>query len=342
MVLLKNAYLGLKAGVPGSFSAEWSVVMFAHRESPEVLAESIKALLKAVKSNTTVDVIVNGNEPLALEAARFLDKLIPDDQPVSVSLRIWQVAQGDKAHAWNQYLYGIWEGAEVAFFVDGYVRVHPTALARISAAMADDDFALAATGVPSRGSSAASMKAQLVAQNGLHGNLHAIRGASLKALRQREFILPVGIYRTDSLIGAAIKFNLDPVQYRWEPKRIHVVTDASWDHTPLSIMKLSDLRTHFQRLIRQGQGVFENLAVRRHLSVDAKPLETLPETASDLARIWMQNHPLELREALVKHPLAVFSLQRVKQQRDWFKATIPPCLLAEFVSVSRKTCQKAQ
>jgi len=328
--------MGLKPGTRRPCLSEQSVAMFAYRESDEVLAQSIQALLKAVESNTVIDVIVNGNDTLALEAARFVDALRLDDHVASVSLRIWQVAQGDKAHAWNQYLYGIWEGAKIAFFVDGYVRVHPTALTHIAAAMASDVYAMAATGIPNQGRSAAKMKAQMLAEHGIHGNLHAIRGVTLEALRIREFILPLGIYRTDSLIGAAIKFNLDPTQYRWDPKRIHVVAEASWDHTPLSIVKYSDLRTHFRRLIRQGQGVFENLAIRRHLAIDAKPLETLPETADDLARIWIHNYPKELCEALMKHPLAAFSLQRIKKPRDWTKAIIPPRLLTQVVSGPKK------
>ena len=332
MVALKNAYLELRPCMPTPFLPEWAVVMFAYRESSEVLAQSIRALLLAIRRNTVIDIIVNGNEQLASEAARFVNGLKLNDHSISVSLRVWKVAQGDKAHAWNQYLYGIWEGAETVFFVDGYVRVHPTSLTRISDALARDNYALAATGVPSQGISAANMRRQLVAENGLHGNLHAIRGTILTILRQQKFILPAGIYRTDSLIGAAIKFNLDPTQYSWDPQRIHVVEDASWDHTPLSAVKLTDWITHFRRLTRQGQGVFENLAVRRHLSFYSRSLETLPETSRELVRQWMQNHPRELLEALVKHPLAALSLKRIKKKRDWSEAITPPFLMTKLIS----------
>ena len=310
--------------------------MFAYRESPEILAQSILALLKAVGPNTVIDVIVNGNELLAVEAARFVDSLKLDGHGCVVSLRIWHVAQGDKAHAWNQYLYGIWEGAEMAFFVDGYVRVHSTALARMSAAMARDNHALAATGVPSRGNSASSMKARMLAEHGIHGNLHVIRGVTLEKLREQKFILPLGIYRTDSLLGAAMKFNLDPVRYGWDSQRIHVVADASWDHTPLSVAKPSDWAAHFKRMMRQGQGVFENLAIRRHLGIESQPLGTLPETACELANVWMKNHQQEWFAALIKHPLAMLSLNRIRRPRDWSDAFIPPRLLVQNMKQSPK------
>ena len=333
---LRNAYLALKKEVTSPFLPEWTVAMFAYRESPEILAQSIRALLKAVGRSTAIDVIVNGNEFLAVEAARFVDSLKLDGHGCLVSLRIWHVAQGDKAHAWNQYLYGIWEGAEMAFFVDGYVRVHPDALRKMSDAMSRDNHALAATGVPSQGSSALNMKTRILAEHGLHGNLHVIRGMTLEELRKRKFILPLGIYRTDSLIGAAMKFNLDPVRYGWDSQRIHVVADASWDHTPLSIAKPSDWAAHFKRMMRQGQGVFENLAIRRHLGIESQPLGALPETACELANVWMKNHPQECLAALLKQPLAVFSLNRIRRSRDWSDAAIPPRLLIQNIKHAPK------
>jgi hypothetical protein len=328
---MKNAYLELKPAVSGLPLPEWTAAIFAFRESAEVLAQSIQALLAASEKVTLIDVVINGNERLAQETARLVDGLRFNTKAKPASLRIWQVEQGDKAHAWNQYLYGIWTGAGLAFFIDGYVKVHPHALARMGTVMADDHHALAATGIPTKGRSAEKMRTQLLADSGIHGNLHAIRGATLEDLRRRKFILPLGIYRTDSLIGAAIKFNLDPTQYRWDSHRIRVVADASWDHTPPSAMKPADLHSHFRRLLRQGQGVFENLAVRRHLSLNAQPLETLPETVHALVMGWMENHPQELRRALVKHPLSAFSLQHIKQKRDWSKANIPPRLLTQLI-----------
>ena len=318
------------------FLPEWTVAMFAYRESSGILVQSIRALLKAIDRNTVIDVIVNGNELLAEEIARFIDGQKLDGHDCLVSLRIWHVAQGDKAHAWNQYLYGIWEGAGMAFFVDGYVRVHPDALRKMSDAMEKDGHALAATGVPSRGSSASSIRERMLAEHGLHGNLHVIRGGALEKLREQKFILPLGIYRTDSLIGAAMKFNLDPVRFGWDSQRINVVPDASWDHTPLSVAKLSDWAAHFKRIMRQGQGVFENLAIRRHLGVEFQPLETLPETVCELANVWMEKYPQEFWGALLRHPLAALSLNRIRKTRDWSDAAIPPRLLMQNVKQAPK------
>ena len=327
----RTVYLDLKPRDPNAISPEWTVAIFASRESATVLAQSIQALLRAIETYAFVDIIVNGNERLAQEIAEFVGGLRLD-LGKSLLLRVWEVAQGDKAHAWNQYLYGIWAGAELAFFVDGYVRVQRHAFTRIADAMRDDRHALAATGVPSQGRSAAKLRAQIIAENGIHGNLYSIRGMTLEALRREVFILPLGIYRTDALLGAAIKFNLDPVRYRWDPQRVRVVPDASWSHTPLSAMRPADWLAQLRRILRQGRGVFENLAIRRHLDIERRSLAMLPETAADLVNNWMESHPGEVWRAIVKRPLAAFSLRSVKRRIDWSKVGIAPRMLAELRS----------
>ena len=324
---LRKGYVDLKLEVQQPFVPDWSVAIFSSRESPDTLADSVRAVLAAIERNAFVDIIVNGNEPLAQDIAGFVGRLKPNPAG-RLLLRVWYVAQGDKAHAWNQYLYGIWPGAGLAYFVDGYVRVHRHAFMRIATALAEDSHALAATGVPSQGHSSAKLRAEMQRSNGIHGNLYAVRAPVLEALRQRQFILPLGIYRTDPLLGAAIKFNLDPARHPWDRHRIRIVLDASWEHTPLSMTKPADLNTQLRRALRQGRGTFELLAIRQHLDMERNSLETLPETVTDLVSHWMAKQPGQFWRALARRPLSAFSLHGIKQKRDWSNATIPPRMLA--------------
>ena len=178
-VALRKGYLDLKLEAQQPFVPEWTVAIFSLRESARTLAESVRAVLTAIESDAIVDVIVNGNEPLAREVAGFVDGL-KLNLARRLLVRLWYVAEGDKAHAWNQYLYGIWPGAGLTYFVDGYVRVHRHAFTRIATAMAEDNHAQAATGVPSQGRSSARLRAEMQRSNGIHGNLYAIRAPILK------------------------------------------------------------------------------------------------------------------------------------------------------------------
>ena len=324
---LRKGYLDLKLEAQQPFVPEWSVAIFSSRESAGTLVKSVRAVLSAIERDAFVDIIVNGNEPLAQEIAGFVDGFKPD-MAGRLLLRLWFIAEGDKAHAWNQYLYGIWPGARLTYFVDGYVRVHRHAFTRIATALAEDSHAMAATGVPTQGRTSAKLRADMQRSNGIHGNLYAVRAPVLDALRQRRFILPLGIYRTDSLLGAAIKFNFDPARHRWDRHRIRVVLEASWEHTPLSVTRLADLKAQLRRVLRQERGTLELLAIRQHLDMERNSLESLPETVTDLVNEWLQNQPGQLWRTLARRPLSVLSLRSIRQKRDWSKATIPPRMLA--------------
>lgn len=325
---MKEAYFVLdpkraKPAAPG-----WAVVILSSRESIEVLSRTIHTTAGVSGPDTLIDVVVNGNHALAQQASRYVED-IGATTACGPRLRVWNVVVGDKAHAWNQYVYGIWPGAERTFFVDGYVQVHPRAMNRLSEALDVDDHALAATGIPSSGRSAASLARQMEAERGIHGNLYLLRGQVLSSLRKQGFTLPLGIYRTDPLLGAAVKFNLDPTQYDWDPKRIRVVRDASWDRRPLSALSVGDWVTQFRRIRRQGCGVFESCAARRHLHVEHRPLGDLPGTASELIDLWMRGHPREVWRVLVKRPTASFALWSVRRSGDWSNVHVPPELMAE-------------
>ncbi len=325
---MNEAYLALTAREARRVVPQWAVAIFSSRESIELLGQTILALLPAVVTSTFVDVVVNGNPALALQAARLVGELRSAGDTLP-RLRVWRVALHDKAHAWNQYVYGIWPGAERTFFVDGYVQVHPTAMRRLALTLDTDRHALAATGVPHRGRSAARLARQMEAGHGVHGNLYLLRGSVLNALRQRGFALPLGIYRSDALLGAVVKFGLDPTRHDWDPTRIHVVRGASWDHKPLSARKPADWLVQCRRLRRQGRGVFENLAARSHLALEHRSLEELPATASELIDHWMKHHPLEVWKALVHRPVAGLALSHLTRSRDWSNVRIPPKMMAE-------------
>ena len=270
--------------------------------------------------------MVNGNKLLAFQTAKILNEL-QQSLGKTITIRVWHVALADKAHAWNQYLYGCRPAAQFAFFVDGYVRVHTHALDQLAAAMENNAHAHIATGIPSQGYSSAKLATKMKETRGIHGNLYVIRGTILDTLRQIGFILPLGIYRTDSLLGAAIKFNLDPSQHHWDKRRICVVEEASWDHTQLSLLDYKDVQTYFKRILRQGQGVFEIMAMRRHLETERQGLSSLPETVTEMVNNWMRKYPDDLRRVLVKRPIAVLSLGKVKQKRDWSNADTSPMLI---------------
>ena len=303
-----------------------SVAIFASRESSHTLTLCVRAVFEASESvSTLVDVLVNGNRALADDVARELSQLKPLNAPTTV--RVWFIPLGDKAHAWNEYVHRLCGASKLHFFIDGYTLLHRDSLDAIDEGLASDVVALAASGVPTDGPSAHGLRNQMVRDGGIHGNLHALRGSTLAAIRANGIRLPLGIYRTDSLIGAVICFALDPARFEWDRHRIRVQQNASWslpiDHWWAS----TSLQTRFKRMLRQAQGRLENCAIHDHLALKKRAPESLPVTAREMVDDWLSTHHKEALSLFVKHPLTGLAVRRLRRARTWTIASLSPILI---------------
>jgi hypothetical protein len=264
----------------------------------------------------------------------------------NVFVRVWFIPLGDKAHTWNEYIHRIWELGDVAYFIDGYARVRPDALMLIDEGLRSVPNALAATGVPTSGRSADALRRQMLKEGGIHGNLHAIRGSVLATLKQRGFRMPLGLYRTDSLIGAVLMFRLDPAQHEWDPNCMFVHPSATWHASPTTWWTPKDMMGQYRRRLRQAQGVLENLAVREHLAVNKFSPEALPPTISELVNGWIADHLHEARRLFLTQPLTIYAARKLQEPRNWSGAGSKPVLMAtiltcaETMRPSRQTCEK--
>jgi hypothetical protein len=302
------------------------VAIIAARENIGTLSRCIRATLTACGDhNAIVDVVINGNAALAKEAADLAASGTFTFGPGT--LRIWSIIAGDKAHAWNQYVHHIWPGSEVAFFVDGYAEARPDAFMVLSRRLAERPEALGATGVPTSGRSAARQRAVMLREGGFHGNMHALSGGALHVMREKGIRLPLGLYRTDSLIGAALLYKLAPEDARWDSGRVVVASDATWDVHGLSALTLKNVVTQAKRKLRQAQGELENRAVREHLSIRRLPLEQLPGTAHELVNRWVSEKRGQAWLMYLRNPFCMHAAYKLRRGRDWAEASTPPALL---------------
>jgi len=292
----------------------WSVAIIASRESLTVLMRCITAVLTACSSQRVlVDVLINGNPDLGKQAGDNVQDL---DVGMN-TVRVWSIPAGDKANAWNEYVHRIWPAGTHAFFVDGYVEVRPDAFAALLERMENSAGALAATGVPSAGRSASALREQMIRQGGMHGNMHLIHADAMARFRDIGFRLPLGLYRTDSLIGAVLMFGLDTAKNRWDTKRIAVAPDATWDVPGTAALTFKNVVGQLKRRIRQAQGDLENKALREHMSVLRQPVNQLPETSQALVRHWLISHPDQARSVFLKRPLCFYAARKLRNARNW-------------------------
>lgn len=304
-------------------TASWSVAIFTSREDPSTLTRTLAAVASAASgTTTTIDVLVDGNAATADALAAGTAPALP----AGTSVRLWLVTWRDKACTWNRYIHELAPAADVAFFVDGYVRPRPDSLRRLADLLDARPAAWAATGVPTVGRSAARLRATMLADGGLHGNLYALRRTVVERFRDRGFRLPLGLYRNDSLIGAVAAFGGDPAREPWTPSRIAVAADATWDNDVVSPWSVAGLRGWWRRRRRQAQGDLENAAIRRHLAIGKRSPETLPRTVEDLLA---DPPPLPRRDPWSRL-LAAHAAKSVAAGRDWRACDDAPRLLCTW------------
>lgn len=308
--------------------ASWSIAVLTSREDEALLLTNVEAALAAAANqHCIVDIVVNGNATLARHVAERVRSMRLTNPPIPI-VRVWSIALGDKAHAFNSYIHLIWPGSETAFFLDGYAEPMRDSLSALANGLAEVPGALAASAVPTYGRSAHESRQELAKNGGLYGCLFALRGTTVRAFREKGVRLPLGIYRTDGTTGAMLCFGLDPANNKWDPKRIVVRADASWKYQPARLESFIDIRTQFRRMTNQAWGKFVNEAVKDHLALKRRPLEELPADGLELVRAWAFAHPLRAFLLLLRWPLAALCMWRIRS-RDWSAKEVPPVLVYE-------------
>lgn len=298
----------------------WGVAVTTSRESQGDLLACLDALYAARgAAPLVVDLLVNGNPALAAAMAAVVG---PEGEP-AFQVRVWQLDFGDKAHALNEYLHRIAPPDSHAFFVDGYVRVRPDALRLLADALAANPGMLAATGVPSMGRGAVALRARMLREGGIHGNLHVIAAPTMRRLRAAGIRLPLGLYRVDGTLGAMLAFDLDPARNAWEPRRVFVHADATWDLPDPPRLSPAFLLGQWKRRLRQAQGDLENAAVRDHMAVRKLSPASLPATVDALVMDWRARHPAAARALMWRNPLRAWAWNKLRQPRDFAAAARP-------------------
>lgn len=308
-------------------TAPWAIAVFASRESIDTVENVLRSVVIACNGIATrIDVLINGNGYLAKSLGQRL-RSEPIELGREHQVCIWSVKLGDKAETWNAYVHRLHPKTNITFFIDGYVQPEASSLRELAIALNDNEHTLAATGVPSLGRTAARHTKAMLREGGLQGGLFALSSRAMDEIVHRGFRLPMGLYRVDSLIGAAINFNFDPATNSWTPSRIRVQPSATYQYQTLRWWRIKDLITHLKRMRRQAQGALENQAVRNHLAHKRRSPETLPRTARDLVLSWWNSEHGPGWWQIIRHPSWLLALQHFKKSQDWSAAEQDPELV---------------
>ena len=289
----------------------WALVIFACRETLLTLRKTLHAAVISARDCTSMHVLVNGNAGLAKTLAAELAEQCASEKPhlKSPNIHVWSIPLGDKANAWNQYIHRIWDGEEIAFFIDGYVRLNADAIELLGNATAANTRALGGSGVPTMGESSTMLRINLIVNTGFHGNFCCIKAGPIEQMREAGIRLPVGLYRTDSLMGALLCYALYPADHAWEDHRIYVHPNASWQMDIAKWWHPKDAMGFIKRRWRQARGDLEKAAIADHLAHRRLSPAEFPSTARSLVLNWIKTTPADFQRvaqgnSLVKKAVA--------------------------------------
>jgi glycosyltransferase involved in cell wall biosynthesis len=252
-------------------------MVLAHNEERHI-EDCLDSILAAEPGRQfDIFVMANGCTDKTEELVAAYGRRHPGVHLVSIEL-------GDKCNAWNVFVHETVPtrapGRNVYFFMDGDARAAPGSFAAMSQALDRNPAANAASAVPASGRYVARDRQQLLAERGLVANLYALRGSFIERLRQLSVRMPLKLEGDDGLIGALVKWDLDPQNNEFDHGRIVPCADAAFEFEPVSLRRPADWVVYWKRAVRYGRRKYEFQILGPELK--AKGLAGMPRDITEL------------------------------------------------------------
>jgi glycosyltransferase involved in cell wall biosynthesis len=238
-----------------------------------------------------LDSIFAGEDGMALEVFVMANGCTDGTEAIVESyarrqpkVHLVSIALGDKCNAWNVFIHetvpAMAPRREAYFFMDGDARVARGSFAVMLAALRQHPQAHAASAVPGSGRNCELDAKDIVEKHGLVANLYALRGVFVERLRQSSVRIPLKLEGDDGLIGALVKWDLEPRANGFDDSRIAPCADARFEFESMSLARLADWRMYWKRAVRYGRRRYEFQLLGKRLK--AEGLGGLPRDVTEL------------------------------------------------------------
>ena len=255
----------------------WPVMVLAHNEERHIEACLDSIFSADPGSRFEVFVMANGCTDATEAIVRQYSRNRPEVHLVSIAL-------GDKCNAWNVFIHETVPAhcpdRDVYFFMDGDARAVPGSFSAMARALAEDEYPHAASAPPASGRNAARDRAELIQERGLVANLYALRGGFVARLKHLGVRIPLKLEGDDGLLGALIKWDLEPERQGFDVRRIVPCPSAGFEFEPVSLLHAANWRTYWRRAVRYGRRRYEFELLRPLLK--AQGIAALPANITTL------------------------------------------------------------
>ena len=163
--------------------------------------------------------------------------------------------------------------------VDGDAEVAPGAIAALLSAFEAYPEAFLASAPPLNGRRADHYRRLMVQSHGVFGDLYALRGSFVDAMRSSGIRLPVDLVGDDGLVGALAKTDLGPLS-QWREERVRPVLDAGFRCEPFALFDLRSWRMQYGRMTNYAVRHFQDRIITHVLRTEGP--RGLPERLATL------------------------------------------------------------
>jgi len=189
----------------------------------------------------------------------------------------------DYCNAWNVFIHDTVPAhvpnSDIYFFMDGDCRACPRVFSELAKGLAENVEANAAGSMPMAGRDKTKDTGDMMERRVFVANLYALRGCFVRELQAKRVRLPLGLEGDDGLIGAFVKWDLDP-STEWNDNRIVPCPAAGFTFDPVSPLDFGAWKTYLRRLIRYARRRYEFELLGPRLKKYG--LQGLPEHISEI------------------------------------------------------------
>lgn len=229
-----------------------AVAIFAHQEERRIAG--CLASLPLDRADTVFHVLVNGTTDAtamrARQAAGGRRNVIVHD-----------IAAGGKSRTWNHFVHDLLsDETDIIVFMDGDAEIIAGSIDALVADLALHPTANAAAGMPVNGREMELYRKNLRVERGLFGDLYALSGRFVAAIRERGLRLPDDLIGDDGLVASWAHTDLAP-DADWQLDRVIACEEAGFACEPVGLARPSTWRMQYKRMINYSVRYFQNRIV---------------------------------------------------------------------------------
>lgn len=254
----------------------YAVAIFAHQEEQRIAA--CLASLPLDRPDTIFHVLVNGSTDRTAARAHA-------STGGRANVVVHDIHPGGKSRTWNHFIHDLLTGKEAAVVcLDGDARIAAGSIDALIATLEAEADANAAAGLPLNGRHASRYRQSLREERGLFGDLYALSGALVAAIRTHGLRLPTDLIGDDGLVAAWAHTGLQ-ADAHWLRERVVVCEDAGFLCDPVSLIHPASWSMQYRRMTNYSIRYLQNRIIS-DLMTNEGPAG-LPERLSDLYPLWL-------------------------------------------------------